>query len=79
MNNFNNVFLCIKKHCHEKGMMHGTDIFEKLSEDTKIPVSKIEFILTTLQNLELIKFSLEEHYIKLTPFGKKQERLFTDS
>lgn len=79
MNNFNNIFLCIKRHCADKGIMHCDNILELLSKETKIPAAKVEFILTTLQSLELIKYLAEESTIRLTSFGKKQDRLFTDT
>lgn len=79
MNNFNHVFIAVKKHCDETGVAGGQDIFEKVASEAGVPILKIDFILNTLQNLQLIKYSIEEHYIKLTAFGKKQERLFTDN
>ena len=79
MNNFNNVFLTIRKYCGDKGMMEGKGIFERVAKETDIPVARLMFMLNTLQDLQLIKYSTEENYIKLTSFGKKQERLFTDA
>jgi Mn-dependent DtxR family transcriptional regulator len=78
MNNFNNVFLIIKKYSGEKGMMEGKGIFERIARDANITPAKLVFVLKTLQDLGLIKYSTEGEYIKLTAFGKKQERLFMD-
>lgn len=78
MNNFNSIFIIIKKHCGSNGTIDGPDCFEKIAHEAGIPLNKLDFFLNTLQNLDLIKYSSQEHYIKLTYFGKKQQRLFTE-
>jgi hypothetical protein len=79
MNNFNNIFLAIKKHCDKDGVLKAPDCFETIAKEVGVPVAKIDFFLNTLQELQLIKYSVSDHYIKLTSFGRKQERLFTDN
>ncbi len=78
MNNFNTVFLAVKKYCGDKGVTEDSSCFEAISKATKIPLNRLDFYLTTLQDLGLIKYSITDGYIKLTAFGKKQERLFTE-
>jgi hypothetical protein len=76
MNRFNNVFLAIKKLCGSSGKMEHEDCFETLAKEAEIPLVRLEFYLDTLQDLGLIKYSFDDCVIRLTSFGKQQDRLF---
>jgi len=75
MNNFNKVFLAIKKHCEKQKLLAEINSLEAIAEEVNIPVSKLGLYLDYLQGLGLIKYSISENYIYLTSFGKTQEKL----
>jgi predicted transcriptional regulator len=75
MNDFNRVFMVIKKHCEKQKLIAEVNSLEVIAKDTKIPVDKLPLYLDYLQEAGLIKYSLTEKYIHLTTFGKKQESL----
>jgi hypothetical protein len=74
MNNFNQIFLAVKKHCSDGCSEDGR--FYNISETANVPIEKLDFYLSTLQDLGLIKYSWKNQTIHLTNFGKKQQRLF---
>ena len=76
MNNFNAVFETVKKHCDHSRVTGGSQ-FEAISQETGIPFERLDFYLSTLQDLGLIKYSFSEQVIELTSFGSKQEKLFS--
>ena len=78
MSNFNAVFLAVKKQCENQKNFAEVHSFEAIAKDAKVPLDKLEIYLNHLQDMELIKFSMEEKYIHLTAFGKKQKALIKD-
>lgn len=74
MNKFNDVFLSIKKHCTNQKHIAEID-FETICKETHIPVDQLPMYLKQLKESGLINYSMEDRYIHLTPFGKKQEKL----
>jgi len=78
MNKFNSLFLAIKRHSGDSDKMLLEGCFEQLSEETGIPLIRMEFYLDTLQNPGLIKYSIVTGTIRLTPFGRHLDRLFAD-
>jgi predicted transcriptional regulator len=75
MNKFNEVFLAVKS-CLTENEKHESECFSSVAERANVPIEKLEFYLSTLQDLGLIKYSTKDRTIKLTSFGKKQDRLF---
>jgi hypothetical protein len=75
MNKFNEVFLAVKSCLTANEKLDG-ECFSMIAERANVPVEKLEFYLSTLQDLGLIKYSTKDRTIKLTAFGKKQDRLF---
>jgi len=76
MKNFNAVFLVVKKYCGESGITGDVACFEAIARELDIPVTAVDFYLNALQDLGLVRYSLHEGYIKITPFGQRQEKLF---
>jgi len=76
MNMFNEVFISIKDYCNKKEIKTGSDCFEEIAQGLDLSVHQLDFYLSTLQTLELIKYSWNNKTIQLTAFGKKQDRLF---
>jgi predicted transcriptional regulator len=74
MNDFNKVFLAIKKQVEKQNKLAEVG-FQSISKDSKIPIKKLPEYLDYLQDAGLIKYSTDEQYIYLTAFGKKQESL----
>ena len=75
MNNFNTVFLVVKKHCREQKKFAATNCFEIIAEEANVPLDKLPIYLDHLQGIGLIKYSMSEKFIYLTSFGKKHEKL----
>ena len=76
MNNFNKVFLSVKKHCGADGINADENCFKMIAEHADIPLDKLNFYLNSLQDLDLIKYSWNDKSIHMTPFGKMHEKLF---
>jgi len=74
MNNFNKVFLAVRKHIEKQKLLAEINSLDTIAKEVNIPLDKLPIYLDYLQDLGLIKYSLEEKYIHLTEFGKKQER-----
>ena len=74
MNKFNEVFLAVKSCLKNNEKNDGC--FDTVAKLADVPPEKLEFYLNTLQDLSLIKYSAKDKTIKLTTFGKMQERLF---
>lgn len=78
MNNFNNVFAVIKKHC--SGDLPGHDLcLDKVEADVTLlnAAMTVYQYLDVLQDLGLIEYSTHANTIILTEKGKETERLFT--
>ena len=75
MNNFNKVFLVVKAHCEKQKNLAEVRTFDTIARESGVPLSKLPMYLEHLQKMDLIKYSMEEQYIYLTAFGKKQEQL----
>ncbi|MCD6013769.1 MAG: hypothetical protein K0Q79_3631 [Flavipsychrobacter sp.] len=75
MNRFNEVFLAIKKQCFKQRHIAEIDCFEKVAKEAKIPLDKLHTYLKHLQDIGVIKYSVNDKYIYLTTFGRKQETL----
>jgi len=78
MNNFNSVFLAVKKYCENDGLDNNPGVFEVIALDADVSLFSLGFYLDTLQTLGLVKYSFENNTISLTAFGRKQKRLFAD-
>jgi len=81
MNNFNKVFLVVKKHCEKQKKLAEVNCFITIAKEAEIPVGNLEVYLKHLQDIGLIKFSMTDKYDKyiyLTSFGKKQEKLIEE-
>jgi len=78
MNNFNSMFLAVKKHCENDQYDKNPSIFETIAQEANVPLLRLEFYLDTLQSLGLVNYSFENCTIRLTAFGLKQKRLFAD-
>ena len=76
MDNFNAVFLAVKKYCGEMGITGDANCFHAISEELAVTPDHLDGYLEILQNLGLIRYSTTEVYIKITPFGARQEKLF---
>ena len=76
MDNFNAVFLAVKKYCGDSGITGDADCFEAISKELNVSPDSLDSYLIILQNLGLIRYSITEIYIKITPFGSRQEKLF---
>jgi len=77
MSIFNTIFLAVREYCNRIPVpLPEMNCFEEIAARACVPVDNLEFYLDTLQNLGLIKYSWEKKTIRLTAFGKKQERLF---
>jgi hypothetical protein len=73
---FNLVFLTIKKYCGNNGLPEGDKRIQLICDETKISIIRLGYYLRTLEDLGLIMFTEKEGFIKLTSFGKKVDRLF---
>ena len=77
MNTFNSVFLAVKEYCSRNSETPaGVNGFAEISYKADVPFEKLDFYLSTLQDLGLIKYSWVDKTVILTKFGKMQERLF---
>ncbi len=76
MNNFNTVFLAIKECCADRRPDKTEDRIKKIADKTGIANDKLAYYFDTLEQLGLIKYSLEKKTIELTSFGRRQEKLF---
>lgn len=76
MNNFNNVFLALKKHCTE---FISTECLEQVAKETNIDRSRLDTYLNTLNDLSLIKYSHKDNLIMFTPLGKSTQEVFNNS
>ncbi len=72
-NNFKKVFSIIKHHCGDKTEFAHADCFKLVAKGAHVPLKQVDQYLGLLQDFGLIKYSMEEKYIQLTPFGKKLE------
>jgi predicted transcriptional regulator len=75
MNNFNKVFLVIKKHCQDQKRIAEIDCFEAIAREANVPMSRLPLYLHHLQEAGLIKYSIAQKYIHLTLFGKQHDTL----
>ena len=78
MNNFDLVFSAVKDNCGESGIVDSIDCLEKIARSTKIPIARLDFYLNTLEAVGLIKYSMENHFVKLTTYGKLKTKVFTE-
>lgn len=77
MNAFNVVFLAIKEHSDTSNDMANEICVSKIAATANIPADKLDFYLDILKGLGLIRYSKPENLVRLTAFGRKQERLFS--
>ena len=75
-NNFNRVFLTIKKHCEEKPFKPEKAIFETIAIDANVSLFLLQYYLDLLQNLGFIEYSFADNFLCLTSFGKRQAGIF---
>jgi len=57
-------------------MVDSADCLQKIAKVSKIPIGRIEFYLDTLESIGLIKYSMPNHYVKLTEYGKLKNKVF---
>ncbi len=69
--NFKKVLSIIKHHCGDSTSFSHEDCFSKVATDANVPLKQIQLYLDLLQDFGLVKYSMEEKFIELTPFGKK--------
>ncbi len=72
-NNFKKVFSIIKHNCGDKTRFVHDDCFKIVAKDAHVSLKKMDLYLSLLQDFGLVKYSMSEKYIELTPFGKKLE------
>ena len=70
-NNFKKVFSIIKQHCGAQTNFAHDDCFKMVAKGAHVPLKKMDQYLGLLQDFGLIRYSMSEKYIELTPFGKK--------
>ena len=75
MNDFNTVFLAVKKHIEKQKLLAEVNCLEIIAKDANVPIGKLPVYLDYLQEAGLIKYSMSEKFIYLTSFGKKTEKL----
>ena len=77
MNNFNIIFVNLKKYCAENDapVIELKEIEEQLAVNTK--KYKLRHYLEALGNLGFIQFSKQNNTIALTDKGRRAENLFT--
>ena len=75
MSNFNNVFTAIKGQCGKQISFAEISCFETIAKEADVPISKLPLYLNHLQDVGLIKYSIMDKFIHLTPFGRTQEKL----
>ncbi len=75
MNTYNEVFMAVKRHCTQQKLIAEIDCFELIAKETGVPLSKLPSYLNHLQNIGMIKYSMEDRYIHLTTFGMKHDKL----
>jgi len=76
MNNFDSVFVAVKEQCGTNDAISDQLCFEKIAKAAKIPLSRIDFYLNTLESVGLIKYSMYDKYVRLTPYGKIKSHVF---
>lgn len=76
MNAFNDVFLAIKEHSGTSNGKSDEVCVSKIALTANLPADKLGFYLDFLKELGLIKYSKSDNLVRLTAFGRKQERLF---
>ena len=69
--NFKKVLSTIKHHCGDNTSFSHEDCFKLVATDADVPFNEIDVYLSLLQDFGLVKYSMEEKYIELTPFGKR--------
>jgi len=75
MNNFDKVFTVIKSQCARQTKFAEISNFEALAGEAGVDVTKLGLYLDHLQRICLIKYSIADKYIYLTPLGKKQDKV----
>jgi len=78
MNNFNTVFRAVKEQCKKTERIEGAKGFEDISAAANVPMQRLDFYLETLESVGLIKYSINNWIIQLTPYGMKKDRIFAD-
>lgn len=73
MNRFNEVFLIIRKRCEQEQKLAEIRCFETVAKEANVPLTQLHIYLDHLKELGLIQYSMEDKYIYLTAFGKKQK------
>ena len=75
MSNFNKVFLVVKKKCTEQKNFAEINCFPTIAKEAGVPKDKLSLYLNHLQEIGLIKYSMDENYIYLTAQGHKQDNV----
>ena len=78
MNNFDTVFAAVKEQCGKNDGIEGLKNFEQICKTAKIPLNRLDFYLNTLESVGLLKYSMDNEYIKLTPYGKMKRKVFAE-
>jgi len=74
MDDFDRVFFAVKKECGKQTKFAEVYSLEIIAKESKIPLNKLPLYLHHLQELGLIKYSVNDNYIYLTALGKKKEK-----
>jgi len=75
LNNFDNVFLAIKKYNSDDNFDVNENCFEIIARSANIPLKKLNFYLSALKDFGLIEYSWDDSFVHLTLFGRNQNRL----
>jgi hypothetical protein len=79
MNNFNKVFLVVKRECEKQKHIAEITSIDLIAKETSIPVHKLSQYLDHLQQIGVIRYSIADKYIHLTTLGRKKDTVLTET
>jgi len=75
MNNFNKVFLVIKKKCTAQQRFAEISCCPTIAKEAGVSNDRLPSYLAHLQDMGLIKYSIADNYIHLTAKGHKEDNV----
>ncbi|MCW3124315.1 MAG: hypothetical protein JWQ38_3807 [Flavipsychrobacter sp.] len=75
MNNLDKVFSALKKQCERQKTFAELNNFDLVAKEAGISVDKLPAYLKHLQDIGLIKYSIEDNYIYLTRQGHERKTM----
>ncbi len=75
MSNFNKVFRAIKALSAKQRRMAELTSFDAIAKEAKVPLSSLEGYFKHLQDIGVIKYSMEERFVHLTSLGSTHDDL----